>query len=77
MVFMGVADFNGKESLSLPALDDLAEIEAIGGGGDHCLNVCVQLNYGGTSFLSASTSPAIGSNWSTTRTAKASRGNRP
>ena len=42
MIFMGVATIEGKESLEQAADDDLAEIQAIGGGGPHHLNVTIQ-----------------------------------
>lgn len=46
MVFMGVSDFEGGQDLGEAAEMDLEEIRAIGGGGDHCLNIFVQQNFG-------------------------------
>lgn len=46
MVFMGVSDFEGGQDLGEAAEMDLDEIRAVGGGGDHCLNIFVQQNFG-------------------------------
>ncbi len=46
MVFMGVTDYAGRQDLRSAAKDDLAEIEAVGGGGSHGLNIFVQQNFG-------------------------------
>ena len=44
MVFMGAAKIDGSEPLGDAADADLAEIGAVGGGGDHDLNIFVQLH---------------------------------
>ena len=46
MIFMGVTTLDSRQDLRQAAEDDLKEIMAIGGGGDHCLNIFVQQNFG-------------------------------